>query len=139
MKLNEFLSKLLDSLLLDGYDVEIAESEDKILIDIKVSSEDSGIVIGRKGEVLISMQRLLRVLFAEEIGDKKLILNINDYRAGREEKIREMVHRAAQKVFANGRPYTMRNLNSAERYIVHQTISEDESLSELVSFSEGEG
>jgi spoIIIJ-associated protein len=139
MQLNDFLAKLLDSLLLDGYDLEIIDDEDKLLINVKVSADDSGILIGRGGEVLLSIQRLLRVLFGDELAEKKLLLNINDYRDAREQKTREQARRAAAKVLQNGRRYVMHGLNSVERFLIHQTISEEEEFSQLTSYSEGEG
>lgn len=139
MQLNDFLTKLLDSLALDGYDLEITDGDDKLTIELKVSADDSGILIGRGGEVLLSLQRLLRVVFGEELGDKKLLLNINDYRDMREQKVREQARRGATKVLQTGHRYVMRGLNSVERFLVHQTISEEPEFSSLTSYSEGEG
>jgi spoIIIJ-associated protein len=129
----------LDLLLLDGYNIEIADDEDIMAIDLKVSASDSGILIGRGGEILLSIQRLLRITYAKELAEKRLVLNINDYRTEREAKIRSMAHRAATKVLQSGRRYIMRGLNSAERFVVHKTINEDNLFGNLTTFSQGEG
>jgi spoIIIJ-associated protein len=136
MQLNDFLAKLLDSLLLEGYDLNIIDEDDKITLELKVSSEDSGILIGRGGEVLLSLQRLLRVIFAKELAEKKLILNINDYREARDQKVRDQAVHGAERVLQSGRRYVMHGLNSVERFLTHQTISESPDFAELTSYSE---
>lgn len=118
--------------------VEQTDSDDKITIAIEVTPEDSGLLIGYHGETLASIQRLARVVFQAEIGEKKLIVNVNNYREQRSEKILQMLDKAAQRVIETGRPYTLSHLPSHERFLVHSTLAENPDYAELESFSEGE-
>jgi spoIIIJ-associated protein len=104
-------------------------------LHISLPEEDSGILIGYHGETLAAIQRLLRTIFAPDINDKRLLININDYRDQREEKIRELVDRGINKIAHTGSKYYLYRLNSAERYFAHNLISTDEQYQNYQSYS----
>lgn len=135
MDIQSYLQKLLDLLLLENYEIETIDDEKNITFKIKLSPEDSGIIIGRHGEGLIALQRILRASFGETIVDKKIIININDYRDQREEKIKELVERSAAKLVNTGEKSQLFRLNATERFFVHQLISEEKKYSNLTSHS----
>lgn len=140
MTIQTYLTKMCEHCGIDPETlrVEQTDSEDQIQISIEVPVEDSGLLIGYHGETLASIQRLARVVFQAEIGEKKVIVNVNNYREQRAEKVLQMVDKAAQKVIETGRPYTLTNLPSHERFLVHSTLSENPDYASLESFSEGE-
>ncbi len=118
--------------------VEMVESEGQIQANITVPTEDSGLLIGYHGDTLASIQRIARVIFQEELGEKKLVVNVNNYREQRAEKVVQMAQNAAERVLETGRPYTLSHLPSHERFLVHSTLSENPDYASLESFSEGE-
>ena len=137
-----WLEKLLDSMLIDEAQVTAAEDEQgKILVDIQVDDESSGMLIGYRGESLVALQRLLRIIFGrnEEGEDRRMILNVNDYRASREEKLKQTAARAAERVLNQGGIYQIRGLSSAERFIVHEEISSNPEYQDLTSYSRDDG
>lgn len=143
--IEKWLNGLLEGMLIEPESLEIeqSESENEVVIDLKVKEEDSGVVIGYRGETLAAIQRLLRIIFMpkaeDEVGEKtRLVLNINEYRQEREKKLRLAAYNAGMKVLQNGSVYRMRDLSAAERFIVHDEINSNLELSELESFSEGD-
>src|SRR5690554_185045 len=85
--------------------IEVDEQPEVISAAITVPTEDSGLLIGFHGETLSALQRLTRVVFQEELADKRLVINVNNYREQRADKLREIAFRAAQRVLETGRPY----------------------------------
>lgn len=142
MTLDAFLSNLCEHCGLDpqSFSIEMDEQEDKITITLKLPEEESGLFIGFHGETLESMQRLLRVIFYDQYPDKKIMLNINEYREGREERLRDMTQNIAEKVLQTGKEYTFNSyLPASERFIIHTQLAEVDGADQLTSYSSGEG
>lgn len=142
MKINDFLSQLCEHSGIDlkTTKIEVIEEDEKILIQLDIAQEDSGLVIGSKGEVLTAIQRILRLIFSEKYEGKKIIFNVNDYQQKRKETLESMATEAAQQVLVTGRPYTIQSfLPAYERYLIHSYISENPDFSNLESLSVGEG
>jgi spoIIIJ-associated protein len=135
MSIQEYLRDLLDLLLLDNYEIEASEDERNLWLHISLREEDSGILIGYHGETLAAIQRLLRTVFADQVEAKRIVININDYRDQREDKIRELVERGVAKIRGSGRKYYLYRLNSAERYFAHSLINSDEYSQDYTSYS----
>lgn len=142
MKINSFLAQLCEhcGISSDEVTITIDESDDLLSIQFELDQDDSGLFIGTHGETLDSLQRLVRILFVEEYADKKIVLNINNYREQRTDKLTDLTHSIAERVLQTGRSYTFRSFMPAyERFIVHSIISENEDFNSLESISEGEG
>lgn len=122
------------------FTVSLEETDDTIQVNLELDAEDSGIFIGTHGETLDSLQRLLRIIFMDD-QEKKIVVNINNYREQRKEKLTELTQSVAQRVLDSGNPYTFRSFMPAyERFIIHSTLSENENFnSQLESVSQGEG
>jgi spoIIIJ-associated protein len=143
MKITEFLTQLCEHCGIDlaGVTITIDESDEVFnTVQIDLSSEESGLLIGYHGETLESIQRLLRLVFQRSPEDKKILLNINQYREQREEKLKEIATTAAQEVLETGVEYIFNSsLASHERFVIHSFISENDAFSELESVSLGDG
>ena len=120
-------------------EVDETTQEDSVTVNITVPPEDSGLFIGYHGEALNAIQRLTRLVFQEQLGEKRVYINVNQYREQREEKLRARAQAAAEKVLHTSRQYVFEGLSSAERFIIHTAIGENEDYSELETVSEGEG
>lgn len=140
--IDTFLSQLCEhcGLTADQFSVSLEETEGRILVQLNVPDEDSGLFIGHHGDTLESLQRVLRIIFQKEDADPRILLNVNDYRQKREEKLRETTRLVAQRVLETGEEHTFRTYFSAhERFIIHTTLGEDPQFAELESVSAGEG
>lgn len=142
MTIQSFLTDLSEHCGIDPQQITISvdENEESIAVQLDVPESDSGLFIGYHGETLDSLQRLVRIVFQESHGDKKIRLNVNQYRDQREEKLRSMARHGAEKVLETGVPYTFSvYIPSHERFVIHTALSEDESFADLESVSDGEG
>lgn len=141
MTIQSYLENVCKHSGLDAEQLEVVvnEADGVITADITVPVEESGLLIGFHGETLSALQRLTRVVFQEELKDKRLTVNVNQYREQRAEKLKEMAENAAAQVLETGRPYRFSNLPAHERFVIHSAISDNEDFAELESVSEGEG
>jgi len=141
MHIQDFLTNICQHSGIEPESVELGDADEAgiMIANITVSPEDSGLLIGFHGDNLGAIQRLTRVVFQEELADKRLVVNINKYREQRTEKVQQLAVNAAQRVLETGRPYIFSYLPANERFVVHTTISETSEFSTLVSVSEGEG
>lgn len=142
MKIQDFLTQLLEHCGVDisNIAIEISEDDDFTRVSVQLDQEESGLLIGYHGETLESIQRLLRLIFQRSPEDKRIILNINEYRENREAKLKETVTTIAQEVLDSGQEYVFNTpLASHERFIIHSFISSDERFSDLESISLGVG
>ncbi len=143
MKIKEFLTQLCEHCGIDVSAVEITvdeSGEEFITVQLSLGKEESGLLIGYHGETLESIQRVLRLIFQKTPEDKRIILNINEYREQREEKLTEQALAAANQVLETGEEYVFSpQLASNERFVIHSYISENPDFAELESISLGEG
>ncbi len=142
MTIQSFLTDLCEHCGMDTSHIAISvdESDDAVAVQLDIPESDSGLFIGYHGESLDSLQRLLRIIFQESLPDKKLRLNVNQYRDQREEKLRAMAQHGAEKVLETGTPYTFSlYIPSHERFVIHSELSGNPDFSDLESISDGEG
>ena len=135
MNIQEYLQQLLDLLLFDNYEIELAQDNQTVSIKIILPEEDSGILIGRHGETLTALRRLIRTVFLEEIQDRRIVINVNDYRDQREEKIRALIEKGIARIQATGDVYRLYRLNPAERFFVHNLVSSEPAYQGFTSYS----
>ena len=134
MSVQDFLSGLLAHMGIESSSVEITEAEDAVLISITCEESESGLLIGRHAETLDAMQHILRLLYQKEY-EKPIVLNINDFRESREEYIKDLASRMAQRVVETGHAQTL-HLPAHERRMVHMALADHE---KVTTQSEGEG
>lgn len=113
--------------LLEKMDIpaEVAGTADEESVNLKIEGDDLGILIGRRGQTLDSLQYIVSLAVNRQDGDwMRINLDIGDYRAKREETLRSLAKRAAMKVDSTGRRVALDAMNAAERRIVHQELQE---------------
>lgn len=118
-------------------EVDIDIEEDGLHCDLNCSQEDGGLLIGRHGATLDSLQYLtLRVLQAEGFERMRITLDVAGYRTRREKTLKQLAQSVAAKVLDSGRPYHFEPMSAMERRVVHLTILD---INGLTTESEGEG
>jgi len=133
----EFVRGLVDRMELDA-EVEQNEVEGVTYVDIvgRGQSDEMGILIGRHGQTLESMQDILRGAMQRKMGERCLIvIDVEDYRKRRRSQLVERTHDAGERVRKTGKPERMEPMSPYERKIVHDTVA---SIGGLESASEGE-
>jgi spoIIIJ-associated protein len=112
-------------------------SEDNEAVVLKLMSEDSGLIIGKRGKTLEAIQLVANIALNKGKDNwKKVILDIEGYRTKREEALRMVALRAAERVRITGRPKILESMNPFERRLIHITLQD---FNDIDTVSEGEG
>jgi spoIIIJ-associated protein len=131
--LQELLEEIVDSLDLDA-EVEVSEG-DRILSG-RVTGDDVGLFIGRRGQTIDAVQHLAqRIVFPDGPVDVRVVIDANGYRERRAEVLREEADEAADEALRLGEPVELEPLPSFERRIVHEYLRE---RGDVETHSEGE-
>ena len=113
MKIEEYVSKLIEHLGFEGeIEIKIEESDERVQINIQTDEEDTALLIGNKGETLEAIELLTKLSFKDDYPDKRIVLDINQYKLRQEERLKEKAISLAKRVLETGRPYEFRYLNS---------------------------
>lgn len=134
--IRDVIGNIFSKMELDCRISDVKEGESKVYIELE-SKNSSGLVIGRKGKTLESLQFMVNLIVNHKTGsDKKIILDIESYRAKRERALRKMSKDIAFKVIKSGKPWTLEPMNPFERRLIHLTLQND---SRVTTKSEGQG
>ena len=130
----EFLGKTLKAM---GMEVNIKCSfDEEDSLNIELDGGDMGILIGKRGQTLDSLQYLAnRVANKHQEGYVRVKLDTENYRARREETLRHLAKNIAHKVKRNRRPVALEPMNPYERRIIHSALQSDPYV---MTHSEGE-
>lgn len=107
------------------------------VLELDVKSEDSAILIGRKGRSLLAMQYLINRMMQdvdETDETERIIIDIEGYQERRRASLDELAHRMAAKVKETGRRVRMKPLNPQERRVIHVALQDD---TDIRTFSVG--
>ncbi|QQO10289.1 RNA-binding cell elongation regulator Jag/EloR [Breznakiella homolactica] len=106
-------------------------------IGLKIDSEYSSILIGKKGKNLDALQ-LLANIYASKIGreDMRVILDSENYRIRREESLVRLAYTVADRVRENRGSILLEPMNPFDRRLIHTTLND---ISDVETKSEGEG
>jgi len=117
--------------------LEGASSETESIV-LEVKGNDLGILIGRRGETLASLQYLIRLIVAHHQKARvPITIDIEGYKQRRYEALRELALRLAQKAKSSGRSVTLEPMPADERRIVHLALSVNPDVT-TQSIEEGE-
>jgi spoIIIJ-associated protein len=129
----DLLEELLDKMGVDA-EVELREEDP---ITINVIGEDLGILIGRRGETLASVQFVLNQMLNQQTGEWfGVVVDAEDYRLRREEQLQGLARRMADRARYYRQAVTLDPMPPNERRIVHMALSEQ---AEVATHSIGEG
>ena len=107
-------------------------------LTLNVRMDDGlGLLIGRRGETLASLQLLVNLIVSHQIKHRqRIIVDVEDYRLRREENLRQLAFRIAQQVRQSRRAIPLEAMPPNERRIVHMALSDS---NDVMTHSEGEG
>lgn len=131
MKAVDFVKTLIKNMELDvEVKNEVVKGKD---VKITLEGEAAGMLIGHHGETLDAVQYLANLTANKGDEDKddysKITVDIENYRAKREETLRTLARRMAARVRKNGRNMTLEPMNPYERRIIHSEIQDIEGVS----------
>ena len=105
-------------------------ADNEVLLELDCG-EDCGIVIGRRGETLDSIQYLTRLVANKQKSEgeySRISINVGNYREKRKSTLASLAKKNADKVLKYGRNFTFEPMNPYERRIIHTTIQEIEGV-----------
>jgi spoIIIJ-associated protein len=92
---------------------------------IDLTGEDSGLLIGRRGQTLQALQFVVNMIARKELGESvRVVLDVEHYRQRREESLRDMASKVASRVAQTGRSITLEPISAADRRMVHVALAE---------------
>lgn len=95
-------------------------------VRINIVGKDVGLLIGRKGETLNSLQFVVGLIVNRKRQEKiRVVLDVEDYRRKKEESLEALALRLSERVKKTRKNVVMRPMNSQERRIVHTTLQGD--------------
>lgn len=91
---------------------------------IDIQGEDSGLLIGRRGETMRALQFLVNLIVNKKTDDSiRVMVDVESYRARREKAISDMALKVADRVASSGRTIALEPMSPAERRVVHLTLA----------------
>ncbi|KKQ37991.1 MAG: Single-stranded nucleic acid binding R3H [Candidatus Roizmanbacteria bacterium GW2011_GWA2_37_7] len=134
--IKQFTQELLDKMV-DKAEVEVVDEDGIFHVNIK-TDEDAPTVIGRHGETIRAIQKIIEVMLFKAIQERvNVLINVNDYREKQIERLQYIADQAVEKVKERNTATYLRGFSSYERRVMHEHVGKQ--YPELTSYSIGEG
>ncbi len=131
----EFLSQVFGAMNLP-VTVETSYSEEEKELSINLAGDDMGILIGKRGQTLDSLQYMVSMVINKgSEGYIRVKLDTENYRSRRKETLETLAKNIAYKVKRTKRPVSLEPMNPYERRIIHAALQSDKYVT---TRSEGE-
>lgn len=124
--------------LISDFEVEVEESSDNMFHVIIKAENEAPTVIGRHGETIRAIQKILEVILYKSVGESvSILVNVNDYREKQKERLEGIASQLAEKARSLKQSTNFRGLSSYERKMIHEYITAN--FPDLTTYSEGDG
>lgn len=133
--IKDFLNQVFDAM---GMEVEILvnKEDDEKNINVELKGKDMGVLIGKRGQTLDSLQYLTNLAVNKQSDSYvKIKLDTEDYRKRRRETLENLARNIAYKVKRTKRPVSLEPMNPFERRVIHSALQNDRYVT---THSEGE-
>ncbi len=105
-------------------DAKFDETENNL--DIDLSGDDMGVLIGKRGQTLDSLQYLVSLVVNKDVQDYiRVKVDTEDYRRRRKETLENLAKNIAYKVKRTKRPVSLEPMNPYERRVIHSALQND--------------
>lgn len=134
-KAREFLQKVFHAMKIEVVMEKFVNKNDGS-VTFKLHGADMGILIGKHGQTLDSLQYLTNLVANKNSADRvRVIIDVEDYRDRRIETLNRLAYRLADKVKRSGERVALEPMNPHERKIIHMALQNDRRVTTL---SEGD-
>ena len=121
----EFLSSIFDAMKME-VEILVAVNEEEHIIEVELKGDDMGILIGKRGQTLDSLQYLTNLAINKHSDEYyKVKIDTEDYRKRRKETLESLAKNIAYKVKRTKRPVSLEPMNPFERRIIHSALQND--------------
>lgn len=122
----EFLKEFLNKLEKDEK-IEYSIKADKSGVYVNINDKNLGYLIGYRGETLYALQNVLSAIAGKKIENKvRVFLDIESYRAKREETLEELAEKISKTVIKTKKSITLEPMQAYERKIIHSKLQNNE-------------
>ena len=131
----DFLNSVLEKMDIAA-NFKIECKKNNLFINITdINNKDKGIIIGKRGNTLDSLQYLLSLVVNKDC-DKyiRITLDAGNYRGKREDTLKSLARKMAEKAKSIDRPVKLEPMSSYERRIIHATLQKQK---DVKTYSEG--
>ena len=133
--ITEFLQKIFDAMDLK-VEIIIEKAEDGNTYNVELKGDDMGILIGKRGQTLDSLQYLANLAVNKNSEEYiKVKIDTEDYRKRRKETLENLAKNIAYKVKRTKHPVSLEPMNPFERRVIHSAVQNDKFVT---THSEGE-
>ena len=109
-------------------DINYDEENDSFNVDIKTDQE-AGLLIGKKGETVNSLQNFLALAIRQKTGVwHRVLVNVADWREKQELRLEQIALQAAERARETGEPQNLYNLAPSERRIIHLFLAKEKDI-----------
>lgn len=106
---------------------EVTKNDDKIVIDVITTTPTA--LIGYRGEMLDALQTLASAAANTQNDEyKKVVVNCENYREKREETLKNLASRLAEKAIKYGKKFALEPMNPFERKVIHSALADNEEV-----------
>jgi spoIIIJ-associated protein len=89
-------------------------------VGLNIEGEDLGILIGRRGQTMASLQHIVRLIMSNREQVKlPIVVDVEGYKERRCEGLRSLANHLAEQVTNRKAPFTMEPMSAFERRIIH--------------------
>ncbi|MBU1261780.1 KH domain-containing protein [bacterium] len=120
-----------------GTEANVTAKRDDNEILVEINGEDVGMLIGREGKTLDSLQFIVSLIYARKsLKRKKVILDIAGYRKRQTDRLTDLAKRAADEASDTKSEVVLEPMPAYQRFAIHSLLQEDKRVTTL---SQGEG
>ena len=108
-----------------GLSANVALVREDEEMEVQVNGEDLGLLVGPKGNTLLALQDLTRVVAQRRLGDHdtRLRVDVAGYRERRRDALSRFATKVANEVIESGKPRVLEPMASADRKVIHDTLA----------------
>jgi spoIIIJ-associated protein len=126
--IRDIMENLLKGILEEVPKMEISGNAERVTV-LVLDEENSGLLIGREGQTLSSLQYLVNRIVSRRCEQPvRVQINTGEYRERQDDNLRKMAVYLADKAKSLGRPQSTKPLSSYHRRVVHLALQEDETI-----------
>ena len=104
-------------------DVYVRDDVEEGSIVFELEGDDAGLVIGRRGETLASIEYLVRLIASKSLGRRaNVIIDVEDYKFRRRSTLKSVAEKSASKVEQTGKSISLEPMSPSDRRIIHMAL-----------------
>ena len=124
-RVEEFLADVFAAMQIDAK-IEITENKEENTMNVDLSGEDMGVLIGKRGQTLDSLQYIISLVVNKESDSYiRIKVDTENYRERRKATLEKLAKKIAYTVKRTKKPVALEPMNPYERRVIHSALQND--------------